>query len=137
MTNYIPSLDADELVRNCAIGVDYASLQRRIAVLKVLARWLRSTLPSEPMNKPQTRVLVRLLLRAICNPHYLERAWIRGLYDVILLAATSKHCPSFSSVAVVNLAGGCYAGLPYLSHERGNCYDYMFLSSWVRWAHIH
>lgn len=108
MVTEVPSLDADELVRDCAIGVDYASVHQRVAVLKVLADWLCSTPPSEPMTKPQTRVLVRLLLRAVCNPHYLERAWIRGLYDAIVLAAKSRRCPLFSSVAVVNLAGGCF-----------------------------
>lgn len=98
--------EADATLLVYSKGLNHSSLHRRIDVLNDLAEWLRSAPQSaEPISKPQTRVLVRLLLRAICNPQYLERSWIKGLYNAIASATKSERCPMFTPVCVVNLSG--------------------------------
>lgn len=99
------ALDADDVLRHCAVSVENASLQRRTVLLATLGEWLSAARPSDAITKPQTRALVRLLLSAVCNPQYLERLWIRGLYSTIVAATRSELCPSFAQMGVMNLAG--------------------------------
>lgn len=107
----VSSSDDDNMLREFAFGVEYSSLQRRIGVLKVLVEWLHSAQSSDTISKPQTRVLVRLLLNAVCSPQYLERVWIRRLYETTASATRSQRCPAFTPMCVATLAG----------EEQGHC----------------
>lgn len=100
------SADADTALEVCSDGLEHSSLHRRLGVLDSLGAWLCATEHCrEAVSKPQARILVRLLLNALCNPQYLERLWIVGLYKVIASATGSERCPMFTPICVVNLAG--------------------------------
>ncbi|CAM9323776.1 unnamed protein product [Ectocarpus sp. 6 AP-2014] len=86
-------------------GVEHRSLHRRLGTLEALAAWLSPHQPCEAASKPQARVLVRLLVSALCSAQYLERSWIVGLHKTISSAARSERCPTFTPMCVASLAG--------------------------------
>ncbi|CAM9338279.1 unnamed protein product [Discosporangium mesarthrocarpum] len=101
------------LEKRLAISLEDRILKKRLGSLSLLKGVLEvigcthSANQSEGpgLTRPQTRTLARLLLNAIACPKYLERVWLRGLCDAISAAATSRACPNFVPVCVVNLAG--------------------------------
>lgn len=69
--------DIDAMLRGLSEGLEYSSLHRRLAALASSQECWKA------MSKPQTRVLVRMILKALCNPQYLERSWIVSLYKAL------------------------------------------------------
>lgn len=100
------SMDADTMLQVLSNGLGHPNLHGRLSVLEALGAWLCATEQTcEAVSKPQARILVRLLLSALCNPQYLERLWIVGLNEVIAVATRSERCRMFTPICVVNLAG--------------------------------
>lgn len=100
------SMEADAMLQGLSERLEHPSLHRRMGVLGDLGAWLCATEHvGEVVSKPQARVLVRLLLTALCNPQYLERVWIVGLNKAIAAGTKSPRCPMFTPICVVNLAG--------------------------------
>lgn len=105
MATMPPKADVDDVLRHFSAGLQCASLHRRLAVLQALNDWMCSGHSTDTISKPQTRVLVRLMLTALCSPQYMERSWIKNLYNAIASATKSELCPMFTPICVVNLAG--------------------------------
>lgn len=97
--------DADAILERLSGGLELSSLHGRLGVLDALVAWLCPEESCEAISKPEARFLVRQLLSALCNPQYLERSWIVGLFKVIESATRSERCPTFTPMCVVNLAG--------------------------------
>lgn len=105
MATMPPASDVDDVLRHFSAGLQYASLHRRLAVLQALNDWVCCGHSTDTISKPQTRVLVRLMLTSLCSPQYMERSWIQNLYNAIASATKSELCPMFTPICVVNLAG--------------------------------
>lgn len=107
MAKKSPSLDIETVLWELRVGFESLCLKRRLEVLTAFVDFIGAPVSSgiEPVSKPQTRYLVRLLLSALCNPQFLERPWIKGLYDAVGHAAKSMRCPTFNVICGTNLAG--------------------------------
>lgn len=81
----------DEMLQELSEALEHSSLHRRLAAVASAQEYC------QVMPKPQARVLVRLILSALCSPQYLERLWIVRLYKVLMLLPPA--------MCVVNLAG--------------------------------
>lgn len=112
-------LNTDDILRDFAVDVENARVRHRIRAIAELSQWLSPAQPPEVISKPQTRLLARILLCAVCSPLYLEKKWMKGLYDAIEAAVRSERCPLFSQMGTANLAGErrvCCVTPDYLVH---------------------
>lgn len=99
------SLAHDGLLRDCWTDFEHPSLHRRLRLLLTLVHHISSAAELDPISNQETKVLVRLLLSAVCNPQYLERLWLKGLDDLIASATRSKRCPTFTPMCATRIAG--------------------------------
>lgn len=97
--------ETEDLLLILSDGLSCTSLHRRLGVLETLVEWLHPAQSPELISKPEARALVRLLLSSLCNPQYLERVWITGLYNAVASAAKSERCPTFTPMCAINLDG--------------------------------
>lgn len=104
--NY-PSLDTETVLWELRAGFESICLIRRLEVLKAFFDFIGRPVSSEiePLSKPQTRYLARLLLSTLYSPQFLERSWIKGLYNAVGHAAKSMRCPMFTMICGTSLAG--------------------------------
>lgn len=102
-----PSLDTETVLWELRVGFESLCLKSRLEVLEAFFDFIGGPVSSgiEPLSKPQTRYLVRLLLSTLYSPHFLERSWIKGLYNAVGRAAKSMRCPMFTMICGTSLAG--------------------------------
>lgn len=93
------------LLLTLSYGLNCSSLHRRLGALETLVEWLHPAQSPKAISKPEARALVRLLLSSLCNPQYLERVWLTGLYNGVASAAKSERCPTFTPMCAINLDG--------------------------------